>query len=141
MADEVIIDRTLPMGSGQRGIQISPEEVLMAAARMQRDGASLRQIKVQMQLVGVDDPTLQRALDRGAGLLAARIAAGLEPEESQVRFAAEPPVGAAEAIAVRGGRMLHLDGDLDPEDDPLAEVSVRLVQPGERGAYEQGRKR
>jgi lambda repressor-like predicted transcriptional regulator len=80
------IDRTLPM-DGKTGKTITPREVLMAAARMQRDGASLRRIRHEMQLHGnIPDRVLQKAIDKGHRLLAKAIARGEEPAESRVRY-------------------------------------------------------
>lgn len=83
------IDRTLPMdGTGKR---VTPREVLMAAARMQRDGRSLRFIRHELQLnmLGsgfITNEQLQRAINVGHTLLAQAIAKGEEPAESRVKI-------------------------------------------------------
>lgn len=82
------VDRTLPADGTAKTVK--PKDILMAAARMQRDGRSLRWIKRELDLnmLGakfIDDRTLQRALDMGHRLLDQAIAKGEEPAESRVR--------------------------------------------------------
>jgi hypothetical protein len=81
------VDRTLPMDGTAKTIR--PKDVLMAGARMQRDGRSLRYIKRELQLnmLGsefITDRQLQNALNLGHKLLAQAIKRGEEPEESKV---------------------------------------------------------
>lgn len=83
MSDGIIrIDRRLPPGSSYR---MTAEDLMLAAARMQRDGMTRDQIRRELEF---DGPTayLDRFLDRSRELLAQRIAEGVEPEESVVQI-------------------------------------------------------
>lgn len=64
--------------------RVDPKQVLMNAARMQRDGMSLEGIMDALDLVGdARNPfLLQRALDQGHVLLKEAIARGEEPENT-----------------------------------------------------------
>lgn len=63
---------------------LNPLEVLMRAARMQRDGMTLDNIRAELDLVGdIPDALLQAALNEGHALLEAAIRDGREPEESK----------------------------------------------------------
>ncbi len=60
-------------------------DLLIAAGRMLRDGKSLAQMRVELNLVGghvVDDRTLYNAALRGLAMLNEAIAAGREPAET-----------------------------------------------------------
>jgi hypothetical protein len=57
----------------------------MRAARMQRDGASLKRIRSELELVGdISDEVLQNALNLGHEWLNAAIREGREPAESRL---------------------------------------------------------
>lgn len=66
-------------------VRLHAEDILKRAARMQRDGASLERISAELDLIpGMPRAVFERALRLGHELLARDIAAGVEPEESQV---------------------------------------------------------
>jgi hypothetical protein len=100
------IDR---IGEPGKLTKVSAQDTILAAARMQRDGYSLKQIREYLgdpmekmpvidrrtgalvrPGVPVSDDMLQKALDAGHELLAKLIAEGAEPEES--RILAEVPL-------------------------------------------------
>lgn len=78
-------DRTITYSKDGEAYTATADELLMAMARAQRDGMSLKGIIAEFQLVGrARNPViLQRALDLGHRMLAQAIAIGREPEESR----------------------------------------------------------
>lgn len=78
-------DRRITYSRDGEAYSASPDELLMAMARAQRDGMSLQGIITEYQLVGraANPITLQRALDLGHRMLAEAIRDGREPEESE----------------------------------------------------------
>lgn len=106
------IDRTHP-----GPYRIKPREVILAAARMQRDGLSLKAIRAELDLLPhVTDEQLQFAINVGMVWLAEDIAAGLEPEESKVTFEVRPEdeadVRATVESMLADGPVAELDDDL-----------------------------
>jgi hypothetical protein len=79
-----IVDRTMPVGTAYR---ITPEDLMLAAARMQRDGMTRDQVMREMGVTfgeqGVTHEVMDRFLDRARALLDQRIAQGLEPAETR----------------------------------------------------------
>lgn len=80
----IIEDKTLTYTKDGESLTVNPVQLVMRAARMQRDGASLKRISRELDLVGVSDRQLQDALNWGHGLLNDAIAAGTEPAESRL---------------------------------------------------------
>lgn len=81
----VVDDRTLTYAKDGQSAQLEPEQFLIRAARMQRDGASLKRIRSELDLVGdITDEVLQNALDLGHRWLNEAIATGKEPAESRL---------------------------------------------------------
>lgn len=69
------------------GMTISPMDTLVKAARMLRDGMSIKAINRELQLINVPDRLLNNAIvNVGMPLLERRIAQGLEPAESVVNI-------------------------------------------------------
>lgn len=75
------------------------DDLLVKMARMQRDGWSIDRIRQEVQVPRhslvpggfvESDAVFQRAIDQGHALLAERIAAGTEPEESVVEVIVDP---------------------------------------------------
>lgn len=72
-----------------RGYSADPKQIAMAAARMQRDGWSLKRIRTELSLgEWVTDDVLQAALKTGRKWLDEAIAAGEQPAESVIDVAA-----------------------------------------------------
>lgn len=99
-------------------VKVDPKDTLMAAARMQRDGASLAQIREYLgspmermpnkNIPGdmgspMPDSILQRAINVGHEMLQQGIASGQEPEET--------------IVDVRIPTAMWLEGEMDEEDD------------------------
>lgn len=85
MADERFYDQRVTYTQGGRGFSADPREVLMAAARMERDGWSLAKIRQELSLGSwVTDQQLRNALVRGHQFLNEAIARGEVPEESVI---------------------------------------------------------
>lgn len=82
LLEPLVDDRTVTYAKDGESYSVEPLELLKRAARMQRDGASLKAIRAELDLMNVSDATLQSALKVGMDLLLADIAAGIEPEES-----------------------------------------------------------
>jgi hypothetical protein len=80
--EPLVDDRTITYAKDGESYSIKPEELLMRAARMQRDGKSLANIRAELDLVHVPDQLLEAALRLGHEWLNEAIAAGREPEES-----------------------------------------------------------
>lgn len=85
LLEAVVDDRTITYAKDGETAQLTPEQFLMRAARMQRDGATLKRIRSELDLVGeISDQTLQNALNLGHQWLNEAIAAGREPAESRL---------------------------------------------------------
>jgi hypothetical protein len=85
LLEAVIDDRTITYAKDGESAQLEPEQFLMRAARMQRDGASLKRIRSELELVGdISDEVLQNALNLGHEWLNAAIREGREPAESRL---------------------------------------------------------
>lgn len=82
LLEPLLDDRTVTYAKDGESYSVEPFELLKRAARMQRDGMSLRAIRSELDLKNVADATLERALAFGRSLLEADIKAGIEPEES-----------------------------------------------------------
>lgn len=83
--EALIYDRRITYSQGGRGYSASPKQILMAAARMQRDGWSLKRIRQELTLVdSISDAVLERALARGRRDLEEAIRLGEEPLESEI---------------------------------------------------------
>lgn len=80
----VWFDKTQTYSKDNQQYSAKPKDILMAAARMQRDGQSLKVIKMELDVAGVSDAVLQRALNKGHWMLNQAIAQGLEPAESKI---------------------------------------------------------
>jgi hypothetical protein len=84
----IVDDRTITYAKDGESISLDPEDFWMRAARMHRDGMSLKQIRVELDLIssGPQEVTLNmlgRAIQNwGMPMLLAAIAEGREPEES-----------------------------------------------------------
>lgn len=103
LLEPVIDDRTVTYAKGDEPFSIDPEELLMAAARMRRDGWTLPNIRAELDLIdrGPQEVTLQM-LDRaitnvGMPLLELAIKEGRQPEESKRVVGYKEPGGAAPA--------------------------------------------
>lgn len=83
MIEPVVDDRTVTYAKDGESYSVDPEQLLMRAARMQRDGMSLKAIRAELDLKNVSDKLLQSALRLGLQLLNAAIAEGREPAESK----------------------------------------------------------
>jgi hypothetical protein len=83
MIEPVVDDRTITYAKDGESYQADPEQLLMRAARMQRDGMGLKAIRAELDLKNVSDKLLQSALTLGLQLLNAAIAEGREPAESK----------------------------------------------------------
>lgn len=83
--------RTLDLrktGSEAGEYKVKPLDVMMAAARMRRDGMTREAIRKELDLLPhVTNAQLDAFLDNSEALLNKRIAAGLEPAESVHRVA------------------------------------------------------
>lgn len=82
------VDKTVTFGEEGQQVSFTPAQILMAAARMQRDGRTLRSIYEELDLDPreVNMAQLETAIRNvGMPLLEKRIAAGLEPAESQIQ--------------------------------------------------------
>ena len=78
-------DRSVTYSQDGRGITVKPADVLMRAARLERDGKTLREIRVELALGDwVSDQHLRNALKRGHQMLREAIARGEEPAESRI---------------------------------------------------------
>lgn len=77
-------DRRVTVVADGESLTLKREQILMAMARARRDGASLKRIIHDFDLVGEarHPRVLGRALDEGDRMLTAAIARGEEPEES-----------------------------------------------------------
>jgi hypothetical protein len=81
------VDRTMPLGTSAH---VKPEDLLLAMARMSRDGKSLAAIRSELEIRDyppgsgnlIPNATVERALAYGRALLDQRIAQGLEPAET-----------------------------------------------------------
>lgn len=81
----IIQDKTVTYAVDGESATVDPEQLLMRAARMQRDGASLKRIRRELDLVGgISDTILQSALNQGHAWLKQAIAEGREPAESRL---------------------------------------------------------
>lgn len=86
-SSEAWLDKTQTYSKDGEQYSAKPHDILVAAARMQRDGMSLKNIRAELDLAdAVTDRELQRALNIGHELLKRRIKAGKEHEESKVRI-------------------------------------------------------
>jgi len=86
--EPVIEDRSLTYAKDGESYVVKPGELAMRAARLQRDGMSLKQIRAELDLIpsGPMRPTdaqLQAWLNIGHNLLDRAIKAGTEPAESK----------------------------------------------------------
>jgi hypothetical protein len=100
LAKAVVEDRTVTYAKDGESYTADPIKILMSAARMQRDGASLRTIRAELDLKNVPDATLERALKRGREWLDIAIAKGEEPAESKNVVAYEMLDEQEEIVAV-----------------------------------------
>jgi hypothetical protein len=84
----VWVDKTVTYTENNEQVKFSPADVLKAAARMLRDGKSLKHIANELGIEGlVEHKTLERAIiKQGMPLLQREIAMGLEPEESRIQI-------------------------------------------------------
>lgn len=85
MSDDLVkIDLGDTTSDGTQYIKHTAEQLLMAMARRQRDGASMHAIIAEFDLVGDarDRSTLQRALNVGHNMLERAIKAGATPSET-----------------------------------------------------------
>lgn len=85
MDDLVKIDLGDTFSTGQQ-VKLSAEQLLMAMARRQRDGASLKAIIAEFDLIGraTSPLVLQRALNTGHHMLDQAIERGTTPEETLI---------------------------------------------------------
>lgn len=106
IAKPVVEDRTVTYAKDGESYSMDPEQLLMRAARMQRDGASLKAIKAELDLKNVSNRMLESALRLGHQLLDVAIRDGREPAESK---------------RVVGYEMLDDEGEAmtDAEGEPL----------------------
>lgn len=115
-----IIDRTSPATPGAV-YRASPEDIMLAAARMRRDGASREAIMkaLEADTSVVTNDIMDRFLDRADALLNQRIAQGLEPAETRV--VVQVPVDPGSAIGSVGpsqiGGMAVPKGLYAPDED------------------------
>lgn len=97
MNKDLRYDRRVTYSKDGRGFSADPKQILMAAARMERDGWSLERIRTELalhrhtslcrfpcQFQEVTDQHLRNALRTGHQLLTEAIARGEEPEESVI---------------------------------------------------------
>jgi hypothetical protein len=85
-------DAGITYSNGREQVTLDPEQLLMAMARRQRDGASHRAIIAEFDLVGeARSPfVLERALKHGRHLLDHAILEGREPAETINYVPVEP---------------------------------------------------
>lgn len=94
LLEPIVEDRTITYAKDGESAQLTPEQFLMRAARMQRDGASLKRIRSELDLMpGISDTVLQNALNLGHAWLREAIASGAEPAESRLVVGYEFVVG------------------------------------------------
>lgn len=92
---QVWTDKRITYSENGEKVEFSPEDVLKAAARMLRDGYSLKRIKNELGVEGlVSDKVLERAIvNVGMPLLNRDIARGTENAESKFLIdAADAPL-------------------------------------------------
>lgn len=84
----VWVDKTVTYTENNEQVSFSPEDILVAAARMLRDGRSLDYIMAELDVKGlVSHRELERAiLNVGMPALQRRIARGQESAESRVEI-------------------------------------------------------
>jgi len=85
--DYAWVDKTLTYSENGEKVQFTPEDILVAAARMFRDGRSLDYIMTELDVDKkiVSHKQMERAIvNVGMPLLERRIARGKEAEESRV---------------------------------------------------------
>lgn len=94
------VDKTITYGQGDEKVSFSPSDILVAAARMLRDGRSLEYIYAELDLDDriVSKKMLERAIvNQGMPLLEKRIASGQEDAESKILVDADLlPIRASE---------------------------------------------
>ena len=85
-SDKVWYDQTITYSEHGEQYQAKPADILVAAARMQRDGRSLKSIMVELDIVGlVSNFQLQRAITNvGMPELERRIKSGEVEAETKI---------------------------------------------------------
>lgn len=79
---ERVVDLSRP-GTPSGAYRIRPEDLLLAAARLRRDGMSFAAIRKELEVMPhVTDRQLEAFLKVGMDLLEQRIAQGIEPAET-----------------------------------------------------------
>jgi len=102
LLEPLVDDRTVTYAKDGQSYSIKPEELLMRAARMSRDGMSLKAIRSELDLIssGPQEVTLRALGDAikyvGMPLLDQAIREGREPEESVTVLGYAAPEGADE---------------------------------------------
>jgi hypothetical protein len=115
LAKPVVEDRTVTYAKDGESYSIDPEQLLIRAARMLRDGWSLERIRSELDLIkdgpqGISLKTLEAAI-RNVGMpaLELAIAQGREPAESQNVVAYEVLDPEGEALLDPEGEKVVID--------------------------------